>query len=246
MKNPEQWRPTKYVVHNGHLRGSRNPKEVGLASRLITDMVAHCYDTYLVANAQGRLIDLGCGKAPMYGIGKDFVTEYFCADWANTFHPNPHLDLECNLNEPLPIADASFNTIILSDVLEHIEKPWQLWSEMARILAPGGKLLMNVPYFYWLHETPYDYYRYTEFALRKMAEAAGFKIHHLAPQGGVPEILADIIAKTTVNWSVIGKFLAGAAQKSCVLFTKTGFGKRFSVKTSRYFPLFYFLIAEKE
>ncbi|HRF81361.1 MAG TPA: methyltransferase domain-containing protein, partial [Flavobacteriales bacterium] len=77
----------------------------------------------------------------------------------------------------------SFDTIILSDVLEHIRKPEALVKEMYRILAPGGQVIMNVPFYYGLHEQPFDYYRYTQFALRAITEDAGFAVVELEAIG---------------------------------------------------------------
>jgi SAM-dependent methyltransferase len=108
------------------------------------------------------LLDLGCGKVPFYARYREYVSETVCVDWSNSLHGNGHVDAECDLTQELPFADASFDTILLSDVLEHIPAPERLWREMARLLKPGGELLSSVPFFYWLHEEPYDYYRYTK------------------------------------------------------------------------------------
>jgi SAM-dependent methyltransferase len=67
-----------------------------------------------------------------------------CVDWSNSLHGNDFLDAECDLTKDLPFADASFDSILLSDVLEHIPTPERLWREMARLLKPEGKLLLFV------------------------------------------------------------------------------------------------------
>ena len=59
---------------------------------------------------------------------------------------------------------------------------------------------MNVPFYYWLHERPHDYYRYTEYALRRFAETAGFNFLLIKTLGGVPEIIADILAKNLLGF----------------------------------------------
>ena len=60
---------------------------------------------------------------------------------------------------------------------------------LARVLRPGGKLLLCVPFFYWIHEEPHDYYRYTEFALARFCELSELKIICLEAYGGLPEVL---------------------------------------------------------
>jgi SAM-dependent methyltransferase len=145
----------------------------------------------------------------------------------------------------LPFEPASFDTIILSDVLEHIPGPDHLWSEMSRILAPGGHLLLNVPFLYWLHEEPHDSYRYTEFALRRFATNAGLEVDVLKPIGGTPELLADLAAKHLIRVRLVGRSLAALIQGGIFAFGKTGLGRKASRRTSAKFPLGYFMVAAK-
>lgn len=240
MKNPETWKPTKYVRRNGRLMASRDLREVDVSSRLIADRTAELYDAHLKLHAKGRLLDLGCGKAPLYDTYRGYVTEAICVDWGNTLHKNDHLDFEADLTQPLPLQDGAFDTILLSDVLEHIPDPDRFCLEIARVLAPGGKLLMNVPFFYWLHEKPYDYYRYTEFALRRFMERSGMSVLQLEATGGSLEILADIVAKHVSRVPVVGRTAAAFSQWTVATFTRTSVGQRVSVGTRKTFPLGYF------
>jgi len=247
LKNQDRWTPSKFVYKNGRLIASRDPKEVGIASRLITDLVAGFYDTYIKKYVRGYLIDLGCGKVPLYEVYKDYITNNTCVDWANTLHKNEYLDFECDLTGNLPFDDGEFDTVVLSDVLEHIPEPEHLWKEMSRILAKGGRILMNVPFYYGLHESPYDYYRYTEYSLRRFAESEGFKILLLKPIGGTPEILADILAKHLLQCvPILGTPLSIGIQYFTYAFVRTKLGGKISERTAKVFPLGYVLIAEKE
>ena len=216
-----------------------------MASRLSADVIAGCYQRHLPAHAKGRLLDLGCGKVPLYASYQDLVTECVCVDWANTAHKNEYLDKECDLTQALPFADGEFDTIILSDVLEHIPTPEQLCAEMARSLASGGKLIMNVPFYYWLHEEPHDFYRYTEFALRRFVSLAGMELVLLESTGGTPEVLADILAKVLVRVPVIGRVLASVVQSMTLSFVGTRLGGKVSGATRKKFPFGYFLVAVK-
>lgn len=245
MRNPEKWISNKYVYKKGRLKASRDPKEVGLGSRLVADLVADVYGSSLKQHAKGKLLDLGCGKVPLYAAYREFVTDNICVDWINTLHKSEHLDYEIDLTKTLPFSNREFDTIILSDVLEHIPAPEQLWAEMVRILSRNGKIIMNVPFYYWLHEKPHDYYRYTEFALRRFVETSALKLIHLAPIGGVPEIMTDVFAKNILRLPAFGPSLALAAQWFTAGFVRTRVGKKISESTSGSFPLGYFLIAEK-
>ena len=245
MQSRDSWKPSKYVYRNNKLIASRDRKEVGIGSRLITDIIARIYDDNLQQYAHGNLLDLGCGNVPLYEAYKDYVTENICVDWENTLHKNKHLDFECDLSKPLPFSNGEFDTIILSDVLEHIPEPEMLWREMARILAKDGVLLMNVPFFYWLHEQPHDYYRYTEFALQRFVERSDLKLVNLRPIGGAPEIVTDIFAKNVLRLPRIGKSLAIFAQWLTLLLLRTRFGEKVSAGTADSFPFGYFLVVQK-
>ncbi len=245
MKNPQDWKPTKYIFRKNKLIASRNSDEVAVSSRMISDLTAEFYQTNLKEHAKGKLLDLGCGKVPLYAAYKNFVTDNICVDWSNSLHKNPHLDFECNLNERLPFQDEDVDTIILSDVLEHLPEPQKLWFEMNRILKRNGKVLMNIPFFYWLHEEPFDYYRYTEFALRRFAEVSGFRVIYLSNSGGFFEIITDIFSKISVKIPLAGNLIASCLQKINSVILKTSIGKKIAAKTGKKFPLSYFMIAEK-
>lgn len=238
MLNQDRWVPSKYVYRRRKLIGSRDSRFVAKTSRLVADITAGLYQTHIPRFVKGRLLDLGCGQVPLYETYRRHATEVVCIDWENTTHKSEHLDHVCDLNGRLPVSDGAFDTIMLSDVLEHIAEPENLWREMARVTADNGIVMMNTPFFYQLHEVPHDYYRYTEFALRRFAGRAGFRVLLLQPAGGTPEIFADLLAKRF-------KLFAAPIQFLAALFLKTPAGRRRSEKTGRRFPLGYFMVAEK-
>jgi SAM-dependent methyltransferase len=212
---------------------------------MIVDVIAGCYDENLKLHVKGRLLDLGCGKIPLFDAYRPYITDSVCIDWENTEHKNDHLDFEADLTKELSFSDGEFDTIVLSDVLEHIPEPQQLCQEMARVLSPNGKLLMNVPFYYWLHERPHDYYRYTEFALRRLMERSGMQVLQLQAIGGAPEIMTDILAKNVVRVPLAGNAIAMLSQWATSAFVHTSMGRRLSDATSAVFPLGYFLVAAK-
>jgi len=244
VRNRDRWVSSKFDYSRGKLIASRDRKQVGIGSRLMVDRIAGCYDAYIKQYARGRLIDLGCGHVPLFAAYRDYITDNVCVDWAKTAHRSEYLDFECDLTENLPVKDEEFDTIILSDVLEHIPQPERLWKEMSRILANHGRILMNVPFYYWIHEVPHDYYRYTEFALRRFVDSSGLKLLVLKPLGGAPEILADILAKNLLRFRG-GKALAILIQQLTGALGSTSPGRRLSEATSERFPFGYFVVAEK-
>ena len=245
MRNHAKWTPSKFVYRRGKLVASRDKKEVRVGSRLMADLVARFYDNQLKKYASGKLLDLGCGKVPLYEAYRNLIQENICVDWGNSLHKNEYIDVEWDLTRKLPFPDEEFDTVILSDVLEHIPNPQNLWNEMARVLAKGGHIFVNTPFYYFVHEEPHDYYRYTRFALERYVQSVGLNLIYLQPIGGIPEIIADLLAKTFQKFSWPGTIIAAAVQAGVELFGRTVLGKNISKKTGQHFPFGYALIAEK-
>ncbi len=90
---------------------------------------------------------------------------------------------------------GSFDTVIATDVIEHLHDPYEFLRSSARILKEDGKLIVGVPFLYWVHEAPHDYFRYTRYALEKMTSDSGLQLVELYPFGGPLEVLFDLVAK---------------------------------------------------
>jgi len=239
MRNSKIWKPSKYVFKNGKLSASRNHRVLNIGSRLIADIVASHYLEHLKLHASGLILDLGCGKVPLWHVYRDYIKMSVCADR----NANPHLDLVLDLKNNLPFRGQMFDSIIMSDVLEHIPSPDNIWGELYRVLKPGGKLILNTPFYYWIHEAPHDYFRYTEFALRRFAEENGFRVINIMPIGGVMEVLTDILAKRLRSKPLIGKSLSSGIQTMCRTLLRLKAFKNYSNKTASRFPLGYFMVA---
>jgi SAM-dependent methyltransferase len=87
------------------------------------------------------------------------------------------------LPEPIPHADKSMDLVCLLDVLEHIEDDLGGLRRIARLLKPGGCVLVTVPAYRWLwsaHDTAHHHHRrYTAHLLAQTAELAGLKVHRI-------------------------------------------------------------------
>src|SRR5579862_3671713 len=132
MKNIDAWRPSKFLPISGHWEGSPDHAELGRATRLLGSILADIYPRAIKAHATGRLLDLGCGRVPCFGMYRDLVTEVVCVDWEECLHGIDHVDVLVDLNVPLDFPDQSFDTILTTDVLEHVREPQIVWHEIAR------------------------------------------------------------------------------------------------------------------
>ena len=244
MRNEDQWVPTKFVQHGGSLKATKDRAELSVGSRLIASIVADLYGKALPVHATGRLLDMGCGQVPFYAAYRNHIEEAVCIDWANSPHRIEHLDMECDLTGEIPLPDASFDTILLSDVLEHLPDPRLCWQEIERLLRPGGKLIMNVPFYYPLHEEPNDHYRYTRFALEHFAQSVDLTVVELRPIGGALEILADIVSKLLTGVK-FGSAPAAVLQSTAIWFSRTGLGRKAANASAEKFPFGYFMVVQK-
>lgn len=85
----------------------------------------------------------------------------------------------------LPFADKTFEAILCTEVLEHLEQPRETVKELFRVLKPGGKLFLTVPMAHGEHQVPHDFFRYTSYGLRSICSEAGFNEVAIAPLGGM-------------------------------------------------------------
>lgn len=90
----------------------------------------------------------------------------------------------------LPFPDGAFDGALNVVTLEHVTDPQAVVAELARVLAPGGRLLLIVPHEWEVHQHPHDYFRYTKFGCRLLVERAGLTIDSILPVGGYFRLLS--------------------------------------------------------
>ncbi len=127
----------------------------------------------------GRLLDLGCGNQPFRQWYEPMVCEVVPVDVA----PIPGV-VVVDLARPLPFEDASFDTVLCTQVLEHVPNAEYAMAEIARLLRPGGHALVTVPFLYPTHEAPYDFWRFTHHGLAGLVRRHGLAVAALEAQGG--------------------------------------------------------------
>jgi SAM-dependent methyltransferase len=119
-----------------------HPPELELRTRLLTAEVRD----------GDRVLDLGCGTgtftqiAADSGAGVAIGVEVAEAAIARARAQHPALEFRlAPIEGPLPLADASFDLVWASEVIEHVADTAVWLSEVRRVLAPGGRLLLTTP-----------------------------------------------------------------------------------------------------
>ncbi len=101
---------------------------------------------YLETQPRGRLLELPAGEGvttrAVLELGYDVVpADLFPHCYKNDSPPCVRADM----SKPLPFDDASMDYILCQEGIEHIEAPLTFTRECARVLKPGGKLILTTP-----------------------------------------------------------------------------------------------------
>jgi len=129
---------------------------------------------------KGLLIDFGCGSKPYRDYFTN-VSEYIGVDlkidgWE---HRQTTVDFFYD-GKTIPFGDNHFDSMLCSEVLEHVFNIEELLAEFQRVLKPGASVLISTPFMWEEHEVPHDFARYTTDALYHLYQKHGFEIvdHH--------------------------------------------------------------------
>lgn len=136
------------------------------------------------ADSQGVLVDVGCGQKPFASMFHGHVSAYIGLDDPATAEPlgGSKADVLGTVGR-LPLRSCSADTVLVTEVLEHLPEPALALAELHRLLKPGGLLIVTTPMIYNRHGSPHDFFRFTPEGLRYLLERSGFFVTALRPQG---------------------------------------------------------------
>jgi SAM-dependent methyltransferase len=117
-----------------------------------------------------RMLDFGCGGSPYQHHFSG--VEYLRAD----FEASLGLDFVIRPDGTVPAESNSFDMILSTQVLEHVEDVDRHLRECRRLLRPGGKLVVTTHGTFEDHPCPDDFWRWTAGGLRCDLETAGFEV----------------------------------------------------------------------
>ncbi len=197
-----------------------------------------------VQYASGRLLDYGCGNKPYYALFHDKVESYTGADLTQNIAQE--VDIVLGNATRLPVEDASFSTVLSTQVFEHVAEPDQYLSEASRILRPGGHLILTCPGSYMLHEEPHDYFRYTIYGLKHLLDKHGFDAVRVDQAGGAWRL----IGQTFLNQVAFGRrykipIVSDVAYYGWILFSNLFFAALDRINLNAKDTVNYMLIARK-
>jgi len=123
----------------------------------------------------GVMLDFGCADSPYRKIfNVDRVIGLDITESGHE-HKNEKIDVYYD-GRNIPFEDKFFDSVLSTEVFEHIFNIDEILGELWRVLKTGGHMLITVPFVWEEHETPYDFGRYTTFGIEHLLEKSGFEV----------------------------------------------------------------------
>jgi SAM-dependent methyltransferase len=152
----------------------------------------------------GAVLDVGCADRRIEALlqpGSSYVGLDYPPTADNLYRTQPDVYGDA---QALPFVEGSFDVVLLLHVLEHVPDPSAAMAEALRVLRPAGRLIVETPFLYPVHDTPFDYQRWTSVGLRRLVESQGGVVHRLDAAGTPAETGAVVfnlgLSVVALNW----------------------------------------------
>jgi len=161
--------PIAEILAGGEYNEARLNPQPGQADYLHLRDLRDALEPFVSREAL-RILDYGCGGSPYRSLFPN--AEYRRAD----FTPMAGLDYQVGSDSRIAAPSASFDLVLSTQVLEHVAEPATYLQEAARVLRPGGRLLLTTHGVYPEHGCPYDFSRWTTDGLRNLVNNQGLVV----------------------------------------------------------------------
>jgi SAM-dependent methyltransferase len=129
-------------------------------------------------NSNPFVLDVGCGNKPYTDLFEG--CQYKGMD-CTTVNSSPDIIGDAS---NIPLESNTVDIVFSTQVLEHVPEPQAMLKECYRVLKPGGFLILTCPFYWPLHEEPFDFYRFTKYGLENLLLHTGFSSWDLKADGG--------------------------------------------------------------
>jgi len=194
--------------------------------------------------ATGAFLDAGCGAMPYRPLVESAVSSYDGLDIAPRSDDTTYV---CSLTDMADVPSDTYDTILCSEVLEHVDDPRAAAQELSRVLRSEGVVIISVPFLSRLHEEPHDFQRFTEHGLRLLIAQAGLDLESIETTGTVFSFLghqlSSAIVLTTWRFPII-RWIAFGVNAIFVVLPSMTLDAIFS-RLARKAPLGYVAVATR-
>ena len=156
------------------------------------DQNQRIYLKRFVPTTDGPVIEIGSKD---YGSTASFRDHYIGAEYVGLdMSEGAGVDVIVDLTKGIgTLRENHFALGICCSVLEHVEKPWIFAENLTRIIRPGGKLYMSVPWVWRFHAYPDDYFRFSHRGVITLFEQFdwAYTFYSTAVEGEFVEISAE-------------------------------------------------------
>lgn len=162
-----------------------------------------CLLTNKGKSASFSALDCGCGNQPFRKalVGHGF--SYESLDVTQNLLNN--VDYVCALDAPSEVFSSkiskSYSLVMATEVLEHVSDWLAAFRNLSACTEPGGYLLLTAPFFYPLHEEPYDYCRPTLHQFEKLSGATGLEVISAKKLGSSVDVLGTTLGAAKIIYS---------------------------------------------
>jgi len=152
-------------------------------------------------SGDGACLDIGCGDQPYRGLIESLGAKYESVDVEDR---TENVNYMSDIHDMSDVPQEAFDSAICLEVLEHVSNPFVAVREIAKLLKPGGVLILSVPHLSRVHEAPHDYFRFTRFGIQSILESSGFDMLEMRPTGSLFSFLGHqwASASNSLFWSI--------------------------------------------
>lgn len=144
--------------------------------------------------AGARMLDAGCGEQPLRAAVEGAGLEYHSLDVAQNSAGTVEFIGALDGELPPSLPREAFALVLCTEVLEHVAHWDRAFTNLASLLARGGRLIVTTPFVYPLHEEPYDFWRPTPHALRDAAGTHGLRVLEERRLGDPWDVLGTVLS----------------------------------------------------
>jgi Methyltransferase domain len=169
----------------------RDRWEVRIVNRWIREKLPRL----LSAVALGPVLDAGCGEQPYRALIEANARPYVGMDAVQNSSRTVSV---IGVLESVPASGPQYPFVLCTEVLEHVADIDRSFAGLRRLTAPGGIVMLTVPFLFPVHMEPFDFRRLTEYGISQLAADHGFAVISFERLGCVTDSLATLLTDTSV------------------------------------------------